>query len=76
MDIDQHILNILAATPAGGRPVTIGDFARHFGVGSVVVLPAARRLVDNGLALPAMVDVQGVPTLRGLLPAPSTASVS
>jgi len=71
VNIDQHILQVLAAGKAGDRPVTIGDFAREFGISPVVVLPAARRLVDSGLAAPSMVDVHGVPTLRGLLPLPA-----
>lgn len=68
MDLDSHILQVLSATPQAARPVTIGDLARRFGVSPMVVLPAAHRLVDTGLARPAMVDVHGVPTLRGLLP--------
>ncbi len=68
MNIDNHILKLLASTPEGSRAVTIGDFAREFGVSHAVVLTAARRLVDNGLATPAMASVHGVSTLRGLLP--------
>jgi hypothetical protein len=70
VNIDQHILKVLATGPAG-RPVTIGDLAREFGVSAVVVLPAARRLVGDGLATASMVDVRGVPTLRGLMALPS-----
>ncbi|HEU5270972.1 MAG TPA: hypothetical protein VFU36_13690 [Jatrophihabitans sp.] len=68
MNLDRHILQILASAPAGTRPITIGDFARQFGISATLVLPTARRLVDDGLAIPAMVNVHGVPTLRGLLP--------
>lgn len=68
MDLDSHILQVLSVTPKTARPVTIGDFARRFGVSPAVVLPAAHRLVDTGQARPAMVDVHGVPTLRGLMP--------
>jgi DNA-binding Lrp family transcriptional regulator len=72
MNIEQHILQALATEPGGSRPVTIGDFARRFGVSPVVVLPAARRLVEDGLATPSTVVVHGVPTLHGLLPAVAT----
>ena len=68
MNIDQHIQQVLADSAASGRPVTICDFARRFGVPPVVVLQAARRLVDDGFAVPSMINVQGVPTLHGLLP--------
>jgi DNA-binding Lrp family transcriptional regulator len=68
MNIDQHILQVLATTADGSRPVTIGDLARRFGVSPVIVLPAARRLVENGLAAPSMVAVHGVSTLHGLMP--------
>lgn len=68
MDLDSHIMQVLGAMPKAARPVTIGDLARRFGVSPGVVLPAARRLVDTGLARAALVDVHGVPTLRGLLP--------
>jgi hypothetical protein len=70
VNIDEHILQALAATPA--QTLTIGDLARQFGVSTMVVLPAARRLVDDGLARPSFVQVHGVPTLRGLLAAPSS----
>ncbi len=70
MNLDQHILQVLAAPKAGARTVTIGDLARRFGLSPTVILPAAHRLVDGGLAMPTMVDVRGVPTLRGLLPVP------
>jgi hypothetical protein len=68
VDLDSHIMQVLGAMPKAARPVTIGDLARRFGVSPGVVLPAARRLVDTGLARAALVDVHGVPTLRGLLP--------
>jgi hypothetical protein len=69
VNIDEHILELLGTT--SGRPLTIGDMARHLGVSPHVVLPAARRLVDDGLASPSIVTVHGVPTLRGLLAAPA-----
>ena len=66
MNIDEHILQVLASGAGRRRPVTIGDFARRFGVSPLIVLPAARRLVENGLAEPSTVLVHGVPTLHGL----------
>jgi hypothetical protein len=71
VNIDEHILRALATR--GTRALTIGDMARQFGLSPTIVLPAARRLVDDGLARPSFVDVHGVPTLRGLLP-PSAAT--
>lgn len=71
MDLDQHILQVLTAEAGGSQPFTISDFARRFGVSPGVVLPAARRLVENGLARPSTVMVHGVPTLHGLLPLPA-----
>ena len=68
MEIDQHILQLLTARAGIDRPMTINDLARRFGVSPVIVLPAARRLVEDGLATPSTVLVGGVPTLRGLLP--------
>jgi hypothetical protein len=76
MDIDQHILKVLSSGSATGRPVTIGDLARSFGISPVVILPAARRLVEDGLAAPSMVNVHGVPTLHGLLPLPVAAAAA
>ena len=70
MNIDQHILEVLASGAGRRRPVTIGDFARRFGVSPLIVLPAARRLVEDGLAAPSTVLVHGVPTLHGLIPLP------
>jgi DNA-binding MarR family transcriptional regulator len=70
LDIDQHIMRVLATATTPSRPVTIGDLARQFGVSPTVVVPAARRLLDNGLASPFIVKVHGVPTLRGLVPLP------
>jgi DNA-binding Lrp family transcriptional regulator len=70
MNIDQHILEVLASGAGRRRPVTIGDFARRFGVSPMIVLPAARRLVEDGLAAPSTVLVHGVPTLHGLIPLP------
>ena len=69
MNLDNHILQLLARTPDRARPVSIGDFAREFGTTVTVVLPAARRLVDSGQATAVMADVHGVSTLRALLPA-------
>jgi Mn-dependent DtxR family transcriptional regulator len=73
MNIDQHILTMLSARTRRDTPVSISDLARRFGVSPVIVLPAARRLVDDGLAEPWMVDIRGVATLRGLLPVAVTA---
>jgi len=74
MNVDTHILKTLQARAASDRPVTISDFARQLGAHPAVVLEAARRLVASGQAAPAMISVHGVPTLRGLLPAASTAT--
>jgi len=71
VNLDEHILQALASAPA--RSLTIGDLARRLGVSTTIVLPAARRLVDDGLANPSFVKVHGVPTLRGLLPVPASA---
>ncbi len=68
MNLDQHILEMLDNQAGGSRPLTISDFARRFGVSPIIVLPAARRLVEDGLAAPSTVLVRGVPTLHGLLP--------
>jgi hypothetical protein len=65
MNVDEHILRILATS--SGRPVTIGDLARQLGISRYLVLPAARRLVDDGLASPSFVEVHGIPTLHGLM---------
>jgi hypothetical protein len=70
VNLDNHILQVLDAEPRNARPVTIGDLSRQFGISPTVVLNAARRLVDSGQAAPAIVDVHGVPTLRGLVPLP------
>jgi hypothetical protein len=66
--MDQHILRILATGTASARPVTISDLARQFGVSAAAVLSVARLLVNDGLATASVVEVHGVPTLRGLLP--------
>lgn len=73
MNLDNHILQTLQARSADQRAVTIGDLARLLGANPATVLTAADRLVDSGQAVPAMVFVHGVPTLRGLLPAPRVA---
>ena len=67
MELDNHILRTLDATPKGSRPVTIGDLAREFGVSTALVRPVAQRLVDDGRATAVIVDVRGVPTLHGLV---------
>jgi hypothetical protein len=74
VNIDEHIVQALTAT--GGRSLSVGDLARHLGIGPNIVLPAAHRLVDGGLVSPLYADVHGVPTLRGLaaLPAADTSS--
>jgi hypothetical protein len=71
MDIDQQMLRELRNRSPQDRPLTIGDFARSFGANPQLVVTAARRLVDDHLAEPFMVDVHGVPTLHGLKPAVS-----
>ena len=71
MNIDEHMLKILGARVGLATPVTVNDFARHFGISKVVVRPAAARLVDAGLAVPSTVIVNGVPTLHGLLALPA-----
>jgi hypothetical protein len=73
VNLENHILQVLGAGQVGARPVTIGDLARQFGVSPVILLRAARQLVDEGRAAPWMVDVNGVPTLRGLRPLPVAA---
>jgi len=70
MNLDEHMLEILGARPGLKRPVTMNDFARRFGISTVVVRPAAARLVEAGLAVPSTVVVNGVPTLHGLLALP------
>jgi hypothetical protein len=67
--VDKRILEILATT--SGRPPTIGDLAGRLGISPTIVLPAARRLVDDGLASPSFIQVHGIPTLHGLLPRPT-----
>lgn len=70
MTIDEHILSALAT--GGGRSLSIGDLARQLGISPQIVLPAARRLIEDGRANPSYVDVHGVPTLRGLAPLPAS----
>jgi hypothetical protein len=70
MNLDDHILKALQSRSTAGRPLTISDFARQFGVSRQVVATAAGRLVDDGLAAPSMVMAHGTPTLHGLLPHP------
>ncbi len=69
MNIDQHILEVLGNRVGREDPMTIGDFARRFGISVQLVAPAARRLVDAGLAVPMMIEVNGVSRLQGLLAA-------
>ena len=71
MNIDEHMLEILDARGRLDRPVTMNEFARHFGITTLVVRPAAARLVEAGLAVPSTVLVNGVPTLHGLLALPA-----
>jgi DNA-binding Lrp family transcriptional regulator len=66
MNIDQHILQALDSGSHEGRPISIRDLARRFGISPLIVTPAARRLVEKGLAAPTIADVRGVPTLLGL----------
>jgi hypothetical protein len=74
VNLDNHILQALQSRAGNSRPMTIGDLARQLGVSPLVVVTAAHRLVDSGLAAPAMASVHGVPTLRGLSPLPSATS--
>jgi hypothetical protein len=74
VNLDNHILQALQTRAGNSRPMTIGDLARQLGVSPLVVITAAHRLVDSGLAAPAMASVHGVPTLRGLSPLPSATS--
>ena len=69
MNVDEHILEILATT--NRRPLTIGDVAGRLGISPTIVLPAARRLVGHRLASPSFIQVHGIPTLHGLLPRPT-----
>jgi len=70
VNIDEHILKSLAA---GGRLLTIGDLAREFGIDPRIVVSAAHRIVDDGLARASYVEVHGVSTLHGLAPFPAPA---
>lgn len=70
MNLDTHILKAIQARPVGSRAMTINDLSRQFGVSPFTALAAARRLVEDDLAAPSMVDVHGVPTLHGLVPLP------
>jgi hypothetical protein len=73
MNIDEHMLQILAARVGLNQPMTMNDFARRFGISKAIVRPAAARLVDARLAMPSTVLVDGVPTLQGLLAMPAAA---
>ena len=66
MDLDTHILRAIQGRPGTSSAMTIGDLARQLGVNPAIVLAAAHRLVDEGLASPSTVSVRGVPTLRGI----------
>ena len=66
MNIDDHILQVLRGRAGLTQALTFNDFARRFGISPKVVAPAARRLVDAGLATPSTVIVNRVPTLHGL----------
>jgi DNA-binding Lrp family transcriptional regulator len=66
MNLDEHILQVLGGRVGLNQPLTFHDFARRFGISATVVAPAARRLVDAGLATASTVIVDGVPTLHGL----------
>ena len=68
MDLDKEIVAILQRLPANSRPMTINDFARRFGAHPRVVLGIAQKLVEDELAQPSMVNVNGKPTLHALLP--------
>ncbi len=70
LDLEQQILKVLRGMRVDDRPATIGDLARRFGASARLVDACARQMVDKGLAEPAMVDVRGTRTLRGLLPQP------
>jgi hypothetical protein len=72
MDIDQQMLRVLHGRTAADRPLTISDFARESGANPQIIVRAARRLVDDHLAEPVMVNVHGIPTLHGLLPLAAT----
>jgi hypothetical protein len=66
VNVDEHILEILATTRRRLR--IVGDRAGRLDISPTVVLPAARRLVDDGPAGPSFVQVHGIRTLYGLLP--------
>ena len=70
MNLDTHILKAIQARPAGSRAMTINDLSREFGVTPFTALAAARRLVEDDLVAPSMINVHGVPTLHGLVPLP------
>jgi hypothetical protein len=69
VNVNGRILEILAT--ASGRPLTTGDLAGYLGIGPTIVLPAARRLVDDSLASPSFIQVHGTPNVHGLLPRPT-----
>src|SRR5262245_8011336 len=69
VNVEEHILEILATT--SGRPLTIGDLAGRLGISPTIVPPAERRLVDDRLASPSLIQVHGTPTLRGSLTRPT-----
>jgi hypothetical protein len=70
MTIDEEMMRMLEGRAAQSPPLTIGDFARQFGASRMVIVGAARRLVDKNMAEPSMIDDHGVPTLHGLSPLP------
>jgi hypothetical protein len=74
VELTDQILQVLRTT-AQVRPVTISDLARRFGANPRLIAGCVRQLVDNGSAVPSMVDVRGVPTLHGLMPQPAPAPV-
>ena len=69
MNVDEHLLEILAAT--SGRRLTAGDVAGRLGISPAVVQPAARRVVDDGLASLSLTLVHDIPTLHRLPPRPA-----
>jgi hypothetical protein len=75
VELTDQILQVLRTT-ATNRPITISDLARRFGANRQLIAGCARQLVDNGSAVPSMIDVHGVSTLHGLLPQPTVTPAS
>ncbi len=78
MDLEDHILLLLRGMRTTDRPATIGDISRRFGASRTMVAGCIEQMVNRGTAQPAMILVDGVSTLHGLMgqaePAPVAAA--